>query len=189
MQHTRFITAMPSSEYPGDMSLQCVLWQVCSISLQQGHAYLQQWLHSSKLGEVDYSEAGREGTVTLSRESDSQKIGGWNFIRGSRARSAVSICSFVLNLNSLAEIIILKEDSRRRYSIAFKRFLMFSNVHTRWYLAAQTCLTHLSVFAVSYCRAVSWFEKKSLFKAFLKIVDLIRRPNNDFYLHLRCKQI
>ena len=58
----------------------------------------------------------------------------------------------------------------------------------------QTYSTHLSVFAELLCSASvrmhsSVVSRKSLFKVFLKIVDLIRRPNNDFYLHLRCKQI
>ena len=128
----RELTVMASSLYPGDLSLQC---RVCrdrlqhfTLPLQQGHAYLQQWLHSSKLGEVDYIGEGRrpgDRAVTLSGESDSQKIGGWNFIRGISCKE----CSQHLLLCFKFRFPHWNDNSQGRVEkediIAFKRFLMF----------------------------------------------------------------
>ena len=117
------------SESPGDMSLQCVT--VCSISHRCStcSSYLQQWLHSGKL---EWSWLRR---VTLSRTSDTNTLGRWNFIRGSLGIS----CSQCICLLCLKYTLL---NSRERWFLCFKCGP-----------ATQIYSTLLTVFAVS------WFVK------------------------------
>ena len=162
---------LPSFEYPGDLSLQCVCCdrlQYTELPLLQGHAvYLQQWLHSSKLGEVDYREARsrlrrREQWHYLGNQTRGKLLGetlSGDLVQEECSRHLLLLC--FRNFNSLALILIIFlkwQFSTLKEPWIGKKIFGVLNVHDWWYLAVQHKHTQLISACLQNYYAVVWYH-------------------------------